>query len=94
MLLFMYISKRVHKEVFAEHKKSAILQTEYKTIYDELEESIFVLKDDKITHLNTKFKKFLIRFIGVEQMQHIQKSPELAEYNEMIKYNEKNKKIS
>jgi hypothetical protein len=61
-----------------------MLQTEYKTIYDQLEEGIFILKEDRITHLNVQFKKFMIRFFGVEMMTEIQKSPQLAEYNEMI----------
>lgn len=71
-----------------------MLQTEYKTIYDQLEESIFVLKEDKITHLNTQLKKFIIKFFGVDMLAEIKKSPQLAEQNEMIKYNEKNEKIT
>lgn len=71
-----------------------MLQTEYRTIYDQLEESIFVIKEERITHLNRQFKKFIIKFFGPEMLQLVQRSPELAEYNEMIKYNEKNKKIS
>lgn len=84
MIIFLYINKRIHKEVFTQHKKSSMLQTEYKTIYDQLEEGIFILKEDRITHLNVQFKKFMIRFFGVEMMTEIQKSPQLAEYNEMI----------
>jgi hypothetical protein len=75
LLLFFILTKRVHKEVFVEYKKSNMLQTEYRTIYDQLEESIFVLKEDKITHLNIQFKKFIVRFFGVQTMKDIQKSP-------------------
>lgn len=87
LFVFLYIAKRIHKEVFIEHKRSNMLQTEYRTIYDQLEESIFVIKDERITHLNRQFKKFVIKFFGPEMLQLIQRSPELAEYNEMIKYN-------
>lgn len=68
MFIFLYIAKRIHKEVFIEHKRSSMLQTEYRTIYDQLEESIFVLKEDRITHLNLQFKKFVIKFFGPEML--------------------------
>ena len=55
IILFMYIQKRVHKEVFLEMKQKVSLQDEFKTIFNQLDEAIFITVDSKITKINTTF---------------------------------------
>tara|TARA_B110000285_G_C15129823_1_gene622801 strand:- start:2360 stop:2515 length:156 start_codon:yes stop_codon:yes gene_type:complete len=50
IMLFMYIQKRVHKEVFLEIKQRVSQQDEFKTIFNQLDEAILIISDNtKIT---------------------------------------------
>ena len=40
--VFLYIQKRVHKEIFFEMKQRLSEQDEFKTIFNELDEGIFI----------------------------------------------------
>ena len=41
--VFLYIQKRVHKEVFFEMKQRTSEQEEFKTIFNELDEGIIII---------------------------------------------------
>ena len=50
VMLFMYIQKRVHKEVFLEIRQRVSQQDEFKTIFNQLDEAILIISDtSKIT---------------------------------------------
>ena len=79
VILFMYIQKRVHKEVFLEMKQKVSLQDEFKTIFNQLDEAIFITIDSKITKINTTFQKFLLNYLDYEVMKDVSKVNDLYE---------------
>ena len=93
-VIFMYINKRVHKEVFIEHKQKIQQQGEFKTIFDNLDEGILILEDELISQVNRSLKKFISKFFGLEMMQKISQCDLLSDQNEMNEQNEKATKCS
>lgn len=79
IVLFLYIQKRVHKEVFLEMRQKVSLQDEFKTIFNQLDEAIFITIDSEITKVNTTFQKFLLNYFDNEVMKNVSKSNDLYE---------------
>ena len=86
-IMFIYIQKRTHKEVFIEIKKKMELQNEFKIIFDEFEAAIFIMKNNQITHVNLTFNWFVFQHFGSETMQKISAFTNKYELNEMKKEN-------
>ena len=53
--VFLYIQKRVHKEIFFEMKQRSAEQGEFKTIFNELDEGIVITQQNRITKFNNVF---------------------------------------
>mmetsp|Transcript_17668 Transcript_17668/g.27353 ORF Transcript_17668/g.27353 Transcript_17668/m.27353 type:complete len:184 (+) Transcript_17668:276-827(+) len=90
--MFIYIQKRIHKEVFVEVKKKNQLQEEFKTIFDELDTAIFIMKDYRITHVNLAFNWFLLQAFGADVMARVSQFTNAYELSEMEKENQREEK--
>jgi len=93
LLVFLLINKRVHKEVFFEQKERISQQTEFKTIFNQLDEGIVILSNDHITQLNDSFKKFVQTYFGDSSMTQVCKCSTLVEQNALVKKNLNQKKM-
>lgn len=58
-------------------RQKVSLQDEFKTIFNQLDEAIFITIDSKITKVNTAFQKFLLNYFDSEIMHDVSKSNEL-----------------
>ena len=90
----LYIQKRVHKEVFLEQKQRIAQQTEFQTIFNQLDEGILITSENKVTEINTAFKKFVSRYFDNPTMKKVSLCSKVIEESESMKVNNKNKKWS
>ena len=60
-------------------RQKVSLQDEFKTIFNQLDEAIFITIDSKITKVNTTFQKFLLNYFDSEIMHDVSKCNELYE---------------
>ena len=64
-LIFLSLQKKVHKDAFLEIKIKVEQQNEFKTIFNELDESLLVLNSEsKIAQINRMFDQFVFRHFG------------------------------
>jgi len=57
--------------VFLEAKQKLNLQNEFKTIFNEFDSGVFILKENKITQVNMSFEFFILQNFGEEIMFNI-----------------------
>ena len=89
-ILFLSIQKKVHKDAFIEIKQKVVQQTEFQTIFDELDESIVILNESKkIVQYNKKYRKFIFAIFGESITTKVEEYTKLYERFE----NEKNEDI-
>lgn len=61
----MNVQKKVHKDAFIEIKTKVAQQTEFQTIFDELDESVVILnKAKRIVKFNQRYRKFIFGIFG------------------------------
>ena len=80
----------MHKDAFIEIKHKVAQQTEFQTIFDELDESVVILDESKrIVQFNQKYRKFIFAIFG-ESI-----TTKVVEYTKMYERfeNEKNEEI-
>ena len=57
--------------MFLEAKQKLNLQNEFKTIFNEFDSGVFILKENKITQVNMSFEFFILQNFGEEIMFNI-----------------------
>lgn len=63
-MLFLYLQKRIHKEVFLSYKNLQHQQNEFKVIFDQLEEGVVITAQEKLLQMNSAFKAFVSKNIS------------------------------
>ena len=91
-VVFLYLQKRVHKEVFLGFKNRQHQQNEFKTIFDQLDEAVVITSQDKLHQMNQAFKHFVTKNFSDEAASHLEDLSKMHEENELTLENEREEK--
>ena len=69
--IFLYIQKRVHKEIFFEMKQRSSEQDEFKTIFNELDEGILITQNNRISKFNNLFQHLISTYFDKKTIKKV-----------------------
>ena len=85
--VFLYIQKRVHKEIFFEMKQRLSEQDEFKTIFNELDEGVLITQNKRISKFNNVFQGLISNFfdkLTIKKVRMISDAKELIQLDKDI----------
>lgn len=89
--VFLYIQKRVHKEIFFEMKQRSSEQDEFKTIFNELDEGVLITQNNRISKFNNVFQHLISNYFEkktIKKVRQISDAKDLIHLDKDIKKNQ------